>query len=219
MPHGLAKRCLLAALLALSAASLGLPAARAGEAALALQAPELVEGALLVRFTLSGIFDEDVRASLDTGLPATLAFRWQLWQEREGWWDRGLEAGGAWYRIFYDVLERRYQLFDASGRRVAGCATLDEVDAELCREQGLRVPLPRGIRPDRRYFLELEARLEPLDVNEIRDLEGWLGGSMRESGSRGLMTGASRYAVGMLKKMAGMGSRRAQARSEAFAGG
>jgi hypothetical protein len=213
-PHRL-RTGFIAALLGIAALSLqATPSAAADRARLLLERPEWRQGELYLDFTLTDIFDAEVREALAAGLPATLAFRWQLWEERAVWPDRGLETGGTWVRINFDVLEKRYDLFDETGRRVAGCASLAEVDASLCREQGLRIDLPGNLSRDRRYHIRLEARLEPLNVNQIRDLEAWLEGEGDES----VELGISDYAVGVLKDMTGMGSRGAQARSASFSG-
>ena len=200
-------------LLALLAPS---PASAASDPQLSLGSPVRVEGALQVSLTLHGIFDREIAAALESGLPATLALRWQLQEKKALWGTRTHTTGSTWYRILYDVLEKRYDVFDATGRHVASCATLEEVNVALTVARGIHINLSAALRSDRIYFVELEARLEPLAAGEIEGLESWLHGdpedSRRDQHSRGL----SRYALGLMKDIVGMGARSAEAKSAPF---
>ena len=182
---------------------------------LEIRALEQREGHLAVTYLLTGLFDAEIQAALESGLPATLAFRWQLFHDRPGRRNEREAMGLALLRIYYDVLEDRYTIFGSDGRSIASCKAAAELEAALRETGELRLPLGRRLQADRIYYLELEARLEPLDPDEIRDLEGWL----RGGGDEDPLSGVSRYAEGALKRLAGLGSRQAKARSEGFHGG
>ncbi len=198
-----------------------LPAAQALAAdspVLVLEAPALEEGHLLVGYRLTGLFDDEIESSLESGLPATLVFRWRLWRQRNGWPDRRLATGGTLHRVYYDVLEDRYEVFNDAGRSVASCADVSEVESLLCGKGELVVDTPAPLRAGRIYFIELEVLLEPVDSDEIRGLEDWLSGTREGEKGRRVFSGVSRYAEGFLRRMAGLGSRSAWARSETFHG-
>ncbi|MBN2171017.1 MAG: DUF4390 domain-containing protein [Candidatus Krumholzibacteriota bacterium] len=210
-PRGIAPavRHLLAAGLAALLAAAG-PAF--ASPSLTLGAPAWQGDSLLVDVTLAGFFDEEVAAALSAGLPATLAVEWRLWQERALWPDRLVDAELLRFRVFFDVLEERYDVFDDAGRQVAHCADVAEVAATLCDRRRLVIrPRPR-LSPAGHYTLQVSAELEPLDPREIRGLEGWLHGTDRE-GERGILPGISRASTEMLTRMTGLGRRRMEERA------
>jgi hypothetical protein len=183
----------------------------AAEPVLSLGAASLSGAALEVEVSLSGFVDEDLRKSLEAGLPAALLLRWRLWEQRDGWWDRELASGLLRQRIFYDVLEARYALFDARGRRVALCADARALAAELATPRRLSLSLPGALPAGLAVELEIEARLEPLTSEELRELEQWLAGG-EAKGQPGLLGGFRGGSERFLRRMAGLGSRQAKAR-------
>ncbi len=187
-----------------------------GVASPALASPELTlerseseATKLNFRFALSGFFDEELQASLESGLPATLLLRWTLFEHRDAWWDRELVDGHLNFRIYYDLLESSYELFDGRGRSVARCADLSMLELELEKWRPLSVTLPGSLKRDGRYRLDLEARLEPLPADEIRDLERWLHG--RDSDDSGLLGGVGAGKDRIVRSLQGLGQRRANA--------
>jgi len=177
---------------------------------LVLDEPVWRGDSLVVDVTLAGFFDEEVAAALSAGLPATLAVEWRLWRQRALWPDRLVDAEVLRFRVFFDVLEERYDVFDDAGRQVAHCAEVGEVAAILCGRRRLEIrPRPR-LAPGGRHVLQVSAELEPLDPREIRGLEGWLRGADRE-GERGILPGISRASTEMLTRMTGLGRRRVEA--------
>ncbi len=194
-------------------AGLALAAARPAAAAPALHltAAQLVGSELKVEIALEGFVDADLQASLDAGLPAAIFLRWRLWECRDGWWDRELADGLLRQRLVYDVLEARYTLFDARGRRLAHCADTQALAGELRRPRPQTLLLPAALPAGVRVELEIEARLEPLTAAELRELEQWLAGG-DAGGAPGLLGGLRGGSERLLRRMAGLGSRQASAR-------
>jgi hypothetical protein len=206
----------LAAAARAGARALPAAAAAGGGGELRLGEPYRQQGRVCLDWSLYDFFDDEVLAALESGLPATIVVRWRIWRERPSWWDHEVDAGSARFRIFYDVLEERYDAFDDRGRNIVTADAIDEVEGTLCRDRRL-VTIPADeLRADRGYYVEVEVRLEPLDEDEIRDLEGWLHG--RRDGGQELLSGLAQHAVGFLKDMAGLGSRAVWARTETFPG-
>ncbi len=88
----------------------------------------------------------------------------------------------------------------------------------VCRDQQIDIgPTTRFLRRHQ-YYVELQARLVLLEVEEIRDLEGWLRGGLRGARGGDVVSSLSQSAVGVLKNMVGLGSRSICARSKTFGG-
>ena len=183
------------------------------EPTLALGLPICAESTVRLEASAGALFDGEIRLALKSGLAATLSFEWRLWRERSAWWDDRLAQGGVRYRIFYDILEQRYEAFDESGRSVAGGGELAAIEAELClaRDMVIRAPLP--LLAEHSYYVDVMARLQPLDPSEIQGLEDWLRGN-----GRAALRGISRGARRIFGDDAGLSSRSAIARSAVFPG-
>jgi hypothetical protein len=194
------------------------PAGAEGEPTLSVGTPTCRGQRIFVTITLSGILDEEVVRTLESGLPARLIFDWQLWRQRAAWWDSQLQSGDTHYRIFYDVLEEHYDIFDAAGRRIATCEGFPEVREIAGREQEIDLCDAARLRSKHRYYVTVEARLEALGEDQIRDLEGWLSGGRPGGESRDLLSGLSRHAASVLREIVGLGSRTARGRSAIFTG-
>ncbi len=202
--------CLLCSLLITSTAS-----ARADEPpALHIGAPVEHLGILDFELDVSHLFAGDAIEALHSGLPATVVIRWSLWRQRSGWWDDEVVSGSTFFRVYYDVLEERYDLFDRSGRPLAGSRDLAEIEDALCRRRGLSTVRADRLKRDATYVLEVLARLEPLDEQQIGELESWARG---ESGkSKPFLSTVTRRAVGWLKNRVGPEARSAWAKSKPF---
>lgn len=209
------RRVVAAALLALLLAGAAAPArADDDEPALTIGPPTVQDGLLRFELEVSRLFAGDAVEALQSGLPATVVVRWSLWRLRSGWWDEEVVSGSTFFRIYYDVLEQRYDLFDRSGRPLAGSDRLEEIETALCRRRGLSTVLVANLDPKASYVLEVLARLEPLDEEQIDQLEAWARGE-RES-DKPFLSALSRRAVGWLKKRVGPEARTAWSRSEPF---
>jgi hypothetical protein len=129
---------------------------------------------------MSAMIRGEVLDALHTGLPATIVFEWRIWQRRDGWWDRRVEDGATYFRVFYDVLQNRYDVFDRRGRPVASSNDPDEIEDIIAGRPGLKLVSANVLRADQRYYVEVLARIELLDEEEVRRLKDWLSGSGRD---------------------------------------
>ncbi len=170
-------------------------------------------GILCFDLELSGLFGGEASEALHSGLPATVIIQWGIWRKRKAWWDDEIVSGSTFYRVFFDVLEQHYDVFDRSGRPVASSNDLQEIERALCSRRGLKTVRAGRLETGADYMIEVLARLEPLDDQEISNLESWARG---EDGNKTFLSLVSRRTVGWLKKMVGPGSRSAWAKSELF---
>ena len=217
-------RLVYALLILMSAAGFGGRCLAAEPVRLSLDDPYRDGDYVKVDFTLRGIFDDEIMASLESGLPATLVFEWRIWHQRKDWWDSQVGAGSTHFRVFYDILEDEYDVFDARGRSLAICEAITGVEGVICNREGLRVDRADAFASDKTYYFEMRARLEPLGDQEIRGFESWLSGDEEvgngetSGGSSSVFSGISRHALGVVKSIAGISERSVTARSTTFRG-
>ncbi len=168
--------------------------------------------------TLSGLIAGEVLDALQSGLPTTLVFEWQLWWDRDGLWDKREATGLTYYRIYYDVLQNRYDIFDRRGRLHATAE--DPAGTENCfgAESAMELPSIPPLSSENFYYLDMTVRIEPLDEEEIRNLEDWLRGDSDNKSSLGLVSTLSNHAVNWLKGFVVPEGASAKARTKRFKG-
>jgi Domain of unknown function (DUF4390) len=190
---------------------------QAPEVKLVLGLPHLEESNVLLDLRVTGLFADDVQEALRSGLPATVAFDWELWQQRASWWDRNVAAGTVYYRIFYDVLDEIYDVIDDKGRNLASCNSIAAVDSLICLDQVIRIARKNQLLKVNSYYVGVEARLEALDDEELRKLEHWLQGG--DGGDAGDLIGSlTRQASEVVKSVTGFGRRSAREKTRTFSG-
>jgi len=187
---------------------------RAEEPLLELGQPHVREGWVEVDVTLSGFFQEGSLESLEAGVPATLVFRWVVYREREGWRDAEVARGEVRNRIYFDVLEESYHLFDHQGRPLGACDALEGLTEALCRREAMVLERVPSLESGALYYLEMEASLKAVGHQEIKGIENWLRGEedATETASKGL----GGLTLGLIKKMAGLNGSTVQGVSPEF---
>ena len=136
-----------------------------------------------LEFSVSGLINDEVLEALHSGLPATIVFEWCIWQRRDGWWDRPINSGATFFRVFYDVLQNRHDVFDHRGRLLASSEDHRGIEQAVSGGPDLKLVLASELHADERYFVEVLARIELLDEEEVKNLEDWLSGP--DSGKNG----------------------------------
>ena len=153
--------CLMLALAGLSHADDG------DEPLLELGRPSVRGRNVWLDVTISSLLRGEVLDALHSGLPVTIVFEWQIWQRRGGWWDRHISSGATFHRVFYDVLQNRYDVFDHRGRPVAFSNNSEEIERAISNQPGLKLVTASVLRADRTYYIEVLARIELLDDDEV----------------------------------------------------
>lgn len=171
-----------------------------------------------LHFTVSGLISSEVLEALHSGLPATIVFEWRIWQRRDGWWDRPINGGATYFRVFYDVLQNRHDIFDQRGRRMASSGDSRGIEQAVSDGPDLRLVETRKLRADGRYFAEVLARIELLDEEEVKNLEEWLSGPDREGNGFNLVGMLSDRLTKVLDGIVGPGNRTVIGRTEDFSG-
>ncbi len=186
----------------------------ADDPTLQIGAAYIRDGMLCFDLEVSGLFVGSAVEALHAGLPATVIVQWGILRHRSGWWDDKVLSGSTFFRVFYDVLEQRYDLFDRNGRPLVDSDRLSTIETALCRRHGLSTVRADRLDDDAKYMIEVQARLEPLDEQEIDDLEAWARG--RDGRDKPFLSSLSRRAIGWLKDMVGPEARSAWNRSDTF---
>jgi len=203
--------------------------AMAESAFLKMSNPQVSARGLSVDVELGGLFDEESLASLRSGMPATLNFEWVVRWDRNGRKDPEVSGGSVHNRVVFDVLEEEFFLFNHQGRPIGACDALTGVEKTLCNQESLQLGKIEGLKPDHRYYIEMEVSLSILSNKEVRGFENWLMGveedaqADKEIGisgvddeSSGLNSSLSDLALGVVKKMAGISNPSVKNRSPIF---
>ncbi len=168
-------------------------------------------GRLWITVRLADPLEPRVVKSLRRGMPATLALHAELWRKRSGWFDRMERAFDANLRLRYDVAEDAWSL----DRGTAGTVVVRSLDS-LATVLSSPIALPLAKLPDAtssaRYFVAVTGTLQPLNVDDVAEVEGWISGEVRapRSGGLGVLTGLPTSVFDAVRNFAGFGDSRAR---------
>ncbi len=167
-----------AVLLALLATALGSPLA-AQRPGLEIQLPAAArvtqDGPLVqARRVLS---DARMRELLESGFPARLRYRLELWSE-ERFADQ-LHRAVEWEALVrWRGTDQRYEVSQRVGDRVLSLGAFARLeDAEAAAERPLRVPIVAPAR-DRRYYYQATLEVRTLSVSDLDEVNAWLRGEL-----------------------------------------
>jgi len=212
---GLHVRGVLAALCLV--AGLAGPAPGALALDLTLGDPRARDGYVWVDARLEDPFGPRVSQSLARGMPATLELHAELWRRRTGWFHRLQSSFDASLRMRYEVWNDSF-LLDRTGETPLVVATLDSLRAVLMRPIALPVGRMAGVQEGHLYYVVVSVTLKPLTVEDVQEVEGWLGGEVEEQrhSGFGVITALPRSLFDAVRNFAGFGDQKARARSEDF---
>ncbi len=168
--------------------------------------------------TISYLLRGEVLDALHSGLPVTIVFEWQIWQRRGGWWDRHISSGATFNRVFYDVLQNRYDVFDYRGRPVAFSSNSEDIERAISNQPGLKLVAASVLRADRTYYIEVLARIELLGDDEVGLLKDWLTGSDRENRGFNIVESLSSRLSRALGGLIGPGKKTVVSQTDDFSG-
>ncbi|MEM8964235.1 MAG: DUF4390 domain-containing protein, partial [Acidobacteriota bacterium] len=84
------------------------------------------DGEVALSFRLDGVFDEDFRRKLESGLPTGFVFELRLVKHRKRWWDRTLETRRFQVAAMYNAITREYLInYKLDGRLVESRVVVD----------------------------------------------------------------------------------------------
>lgn len=143
------------------------------------------DGFVWARAQLEDVLTTRIRSGVTRGMPATLTLRVELWRRRAIWFDKLESTWETQQRVRYDVWSESYRL-ERRGATPLVVTDLDSLEAAL--EQPLRLKLwpSSDLHPGTRYYVSLLAQIEPLTVDDVREIEGWLSGEVEDKRHAGL---------------------------------
>jgi Domain of unknown function (DUF4390) len=141
--------------------------------------PLVRDGTVLISFSLSDGFTDEVRASIRSGLKTTFTYTVDLRAEAPGWVDRTIASAVVSASVQYDNLTRRHTVVRTLDGRVEA-AEVTESDAEVRRLVTTvdRLALFKSVRlePNREYYVRVKAEVRPRNASFL-----WPWGSGRSA--------------------------------------
>ena len=174
------------------------------------------EDDLLVDVHTEGLIDDDVQRALRSGLPARVRLRVVLWARRAVLWDEPVTDVQIDLRVVHVLLDDRYDVLDDTGRLVFTSTEVVEVASWVEDTRALPLCALDELDPDRSHYVTTEMRLDPLTIEELRDLRRWLRGALAEEDDRSSVERLSGQLLGVVKGKLGLGDRRRTGRSANF---
>jgi hypothetical protein len=171
-----------------------------------------------LEISVSGLISGEVLEALHSGLPATIVFEWRIWQRRDGWWDRPVNSGATFFRVFYDVLQNRHDVFDHRGRLLASSEDHRGIEQAVSGGPDLKLVAASELHVGQRYFAEVLARIELLSEEEVKNLEDWLSGPDRGKNGFNLVGMLSDRVTKVLDGIVGPDDRTLISQTEDFSG-
>ncbi len=171
------------------------------------------QGYPFVDYRFESPFEGRALEAIRSGLPSTLTFTIEIWRARPGWWDALEAVRESQLRVLRDPLSDQYVA--ASPEELLRFPQLDSLATSVCSHR--RAYLPK-LDARKTYYLVVTSNLAPLSVEDLRELEEWLQGTIRsgdEENPSGVV-GLSGTAVGMLLGLSGFGDVTVRTRSENF---
>jgi hypothetical protein len=201
-----------------------LPAASRAADPLLLEELGVRQGMVTATVRLSHGFDAETRTSIERGLPITVRYTVELWRKRSLWFDKQLDSRVRAFRVRYDPGEKLYSVSGADRYRVR--ETFQSLDAALERlsPRVLDVHPRAELQDGSTYYVVVEMAIQPLTVEEFRELDGWISGRIRGEGeAQGPADGAetgdggvSGALFGFLIDLAGFGDKILEAETPGF---
>jgi hypothetical protein len=146
--------------------------------------------------------------------PAALAYTIELWRDRSTWFDALVSQRTYGYRLEVDRVRRLYRVAVPDGG-VLETGDREELVRLLTEQVAVAAARLEDLSPGKRYYLAVTARLTPIDLDRLEDVNAWLSGDIRPRGKGGVL-GVPKSVVGFLADVAGLGDKAAISRSARF---
>jgi len=146
--------------------------------------------------------------------PAALAYTIELWRDRSTWFDALVSQRTYGYRLEVDRVRRIYRVAVPDGG-VFETADREELVRLLTEQMAVAAARLEDLSPGKHYYLAVTARLTPIDLDRLEDVNAWLSGDIRPRNKGGVL-GVPKSVVGFLADVAGLGDKAAISRSARF---
>lgn len=175
---------------------------------------------LEIDFQLLEGFSDNVRETLERGLPATVQFEIELWRDRSRWYDHLEETRFLTFHIEYDRWEKTWEV-RGPFRDPLHYTTFDKMASAVLRQERVRIADMGRLRVREPYYFSVRAEVKPLELEQIREIEAWLEGKIpgenpERDADAGLLRLIPERLFGFAASVAGLGAKSIEAKSITF---
>jgi hypothetical protein len=170
------------------------------------------------RITTHGVLDDSkLEQFINSGFPARLHYRIDLWARRQFFDNR--VTGAEWIVIVeFDQLQRTYTVRRQVGERLVPSGTYSSfVEMQAAIAAPFEAPV-RAPRNGQRMYYHLVLDIQKVSLSDLDELEAWLRGELKPAtrGQRNPGTALARGFQTLMLRMLGGENPRYEARSETF---
>ncbi len=115
-------------------------------------------GQILVYARATGCFTKNAEAAIFAGVPTTLIFYLDFYQERPYWWDKRLARCVVKHTIKYDNVEKNFQISSTHGQQESvSFQSYEYAKRAMAELNGVAVYPVSILAKDRPYYLKMKA--------------------------------------------------------------
>ncbi len=118
-------------------------------------------------FKLLGAFDDELRKRLDSGLPTSFTFDFELVRTRKSWFNKAVDSGTLQVTAMYNAVTREYLInFKHDGHLIDSRVVKDavELEAAMTEHSGFQVFTTEGKNRQQRLRVRVRAELRTKTV-------------------------------------------------------
>ena len=120
---------------------------------------------LLLYFTVTDCFTENMKKAIDNGVNTTFTFFVNLHEVRNWWWDKKIADLKVSHEIKYDSLKKIYEVRLSSKRdKVVLAKDFDQAKRLMAEIVGLKVTELRNLHRGNRYQINMMAELDTIKL-------------------------------------------------------
>jgi len=123
---------------------------------------ELDGGRVLTSFTLRGAFDRRLSERVESGLPTSILYRFELARDRKRWWDQKIDDNTLEVVAVYDAVARAYTVHHKLDGKLIESRTVrerQELEAAMTVIQQLPVFSLEGLAREGRLLVKVQAEM------------------------------------------------------------
>ncbi len=120
---------------------------------------------LLLYFTVTDCFTENMRKAIDNGVTTTFTFFVNLNEVRNWWWDRRIADLKVSHEIKYDSLKKVYNVtLSSQDDKVVAAKDFEQAKRLMSEIVGLKVTELRNLHRGKRYQINMMAELDTIKL-------------------------------------------------------
>jgi len=114
---------------------------------------------LLLYFTVTDCFTDDMEAAIHNGIPATFTFYVEIYRQRSNWPDKKIGKYEFEHIMEYDSLKKEYKIHLDEKRDSKLTTSLAEAKVLMSEINGFKILPINEINPDSSYIIKVKAKL------------------------------------------------------------